>query len=56
MTKRQVRYFSRRTQTTRVRQLVQDVESHPHRRELIELIKEQVSEDTTRVYSEIFTL
>lgn len=54
MTERQVRYFSRRTQTTRVQQLVTEVQRHPHRNELIQLITEQVSEDTSRVVSQTF--
>ena len=54
MTDRQVRYFSRRTQTTRVQQLVSEVEGHPHRSELTELIKEQVQEDTYRVIHQQF--
>lgn len=54
MTERQVRYFSRRTHTIRVQQLVHEVQRHPQRNELIELIKEQVSEDTHEVRSQVF--
>lgn len=56
MTDRQVRYFSRRTHTIRVQQLVSEVVTHPHRRELTELIQEQVREDSHKVRSEVFTL
>lgn len=54
MTNRQVRYFSRKTQARRVRQLVSEVQGHPHRSELVQLIAEQVHEDTSRSFSQVF--
>lgn len=53
MTSRQVRYFSKKTKRTRVNRLVQEVSAHPFKEELLQLLHDQVRDDTHRVQSQI---
>lgn len=53
MTKRDIRYFSKHTKRTRVNRLVQEVNAHPFKEELIALLGEQVRDDTHRVTPQV---
>lgn len=53
MTKHQVRYFSKRTKAVRVKQLVAEVQNHPHSAELLCLLGEQVKDDSHRQGREV---
>lgn len=54
MTSHQHRYFSRKTHARRVNQLAQAVDNHENRNELIQLISQQVLDDTSKVTSQVF--
>jgi hypothetical protein len=54
MTNRLRRYFSRKTQVHRVRQLVSQVQNHPNGKEILDLLQDQVSDDTYRVRPQVF--
>ena len=45
MTPRLTRYYSRRTQERRLNALLQEIQDHPHREELLQLISAQVKDD-----------
>lgn len=53
MTNQQVRYFSKQTKRTRVQRLVQEVNAHPFKDELITLLGEQVRDDNNRVVPQV---
>ena len=45
--------MTERTEEIRYQELLREVQNHPHKDELIELMNEQVSDDTTSVTSSI---
>lgn len=54
MNARQQRYFSKKTKSRRLNQLVDDINNNSHKEELIALLSDQVHDDTHRLNHQVF--
>lgn len=53
MTNQQIRYFSKQTKRTRVQRLLQEVNAHPFKDEVLALLGEQVRDDNHKVVPQV---